>query len=458
MGRRPGSRRRGGWRRKGAQLQVYVHLHDGPGGFRSALRPLDTPAKALQDWIDDQCTEYRRQYPRATRGTLAADMPTYLQLLVNRPALQRDRTHHLAWWCARFGHRSRHALQPHELETALNELLAAGAAPSTVKKYRTALYHLFTKLDGRNAPNPLRDVPPPREPDPLPRAIPYEIIDAIFRYMPETRYPRKIDAARAALVYAAATAPRANRSAIARAHGLSETMVRKIVLRHGQRWDGASQTKARLRLMAYVGLPPPQIRALTRADIDLDAETILAHGRKKGGGTRPMLLPLTPRGLDAARAFINANAFATNGHFSMSSCLNAWRRAITRLCDALEQETETRPMGEHLRRELAACVPYDMRHSYLTEAQLATGNIRTTQSLALHSDSRMTERYTLAAVAPELQAAARLLAQRLVGHRNGTEPPPETRETDAKWRKLRMVTIGAGDANIKAKVRNSSKK
>jgi hypothetical protein len=147
-------------------MQVYVHLHEGPGGFRSVLRPPDTPAKALQDWIDDAWTEYRRQYPHASRGTLAADILIYLKLLVNRPALRRARTFQLAWWCDRFGHRSRHALQPHELETALNERLAAGAAPSTVKKYRTALYHLFTKLDGRNAPNPLRDVPPPRERSP----------------------------------------------------------------------------------------------------------------------------------------------------------------------------------------------------------------------------------------------------------------------------------------------------
>jgi integrase len=440
-------------------MQVYVHLHEGPGGFRSVLRPPDTPAKALQDWIDDAWTEYRRQYPHASRGTLAADILIYLKLLVNRPALRRARTFQLAWWCDRFGHRSRHALQPHELETALNERLAAGAAPSTVKKYRTALYHLFTKLDGRNAPNPLRDVPPPREPDPLPRAIPYEIIDAIFSHMPEKRYQQKIDAARAALVYAEASAPRANRSAIARAYGLSETMVRKIVLRHGQRWDGASQTKARLQLMAYVGLPPAQIRALDRPDIDLDHGTILAHGRKKGGGSRPVLLPLTPRGLEAARAFIAADAFAHNGHFSMSSLLNAWRRAINRMCNALEQEARTRTTGEQLRRELADRTPYCLRHSFLTEVQLATGNISVTQSHALHTDSRMTRRYTLAAVAPELQAAAELLAERRVGgHRNGTEPSRAMTEDVEKWPNLAKAMIGRSVANMQAKARHSSKK
>jgi integrase len=458
MARRTGARRRGGWRRYGDKIQVYVRVHAGAGGFRSILKPLNTPIKERQDWIDDQVTEHRRQHPRLARGTLAADAQTYLKLLVNRPSLRRDRASQLAWWCARFGHRPRWSLKAIELETALNELLAAGKAASTVKKFRTALYHLFTKLDGKNASNPLRDVPPPREPDALPRAIPYEIIDEIFRYMPDVRYARKLDDARAALIYAEAMVPGANRSAVARAHGLSETMVRKIVTRHGRRFDTTSQTKARLQLMAYVGLPPAQIRALTPADINLEDKTLLAHGRKKGGGSRPLLLPLTPRGVDAARAFIAANAF---GAFGTSPPLNAWRRAIHRMCTALEKDPETRPVGEQLRRELADRVPYDLRHSFLTELQLATGNISATQSHALHADSRMTRRYTLAAVAPELQAAADLLGQRRVGQRPATELQPNDAENVQTRRNTAQIvasTMARHGANVLAKVRDSSKK
>jgi hypothetical protein len=61
----------------------------------------------------------------------------------------------------------------------------AGSGPRrNVKHHRTALFALFTALDGKDAPNPLRDVKPLRTDDPEPRAIPYAIIDAILDAMP----------------------------------------------------------------------------------------------------------------------------------------------------------------------------------------------------------------------------------------------------------------------------------
>jgi hypothetical protein len=72
--------------------------------------------------------------------------------------------------------------------------------------------------------------------------------------------------------------------------------------------------------------------------------------------------------------------------------------------------------GHHCRRYQDA-TSYWLRHSFLTESQLATGNVSSTQSLAMHSDIRMTRRYTLAAVAPELQRATDLVITRWRGQR-----------------------------------------
>jgi integrase len=428
MTRHAGARRRGGWRSKGSKVQVYVRVYKGQGGLKTATFSRDSTAEARRKWIDDTYTDYRRKHPRGTPGTLAGDVPRYLELLVDRPALKRDREFQLAWWCARFGSRPRWSLEPTELEAALKSLLADGVAASTVKKYRTALFHLFTKLDGKRHDNPLRDVPPPREPDALPRAIPYEIIDEIFRHMLDRRYERKLDPATASRLYADAIVVGANRSAVAKAYGVSETMVRKIVNRRSRRCDRASQTKARLQVMAYVGLPPALIRALEPDDYDRDEPSVLARGRKKGGGTRPERLPLTPRGVEAMNAFVAADAFeqvqrdGRRTAFSMSSALKVWRGAIRRMCDALEHDVETRAAGQQLRRELAVRTPYDLRHSFLTEVQLATGNIHATQRMATHADPRTTRRYTLAAVAPELKGVAVLLAARLAGQRPVGQP------------------------------------
>lgn len=416
------SRRRGGWRRKGKKIQAYVRVHDADGGFRTNMYDLGTSPKVMQDWIDKEYSDYRRKHPKGARGTLAGDVPVYLPLLADRPRTQQQRGHQLAWWCDRFGTRPRGSLNSVELETALTELLASGKAPSTVKKYRTALYHLFTKLDGKNESNPLRDVPPPADREPQPRAIPYDIIEAIFDAIPDRRYATKLDEAEAAAIYAEATQPKANRSAVARAHGLSETMVRKIVNKEGRRFDQVAIGKAVLRVMAYTGLPPAQIIQLEEQHIDWDAPSVLAQGRKKGGGTRSVRLPLVPQGVSALRAFAAANGF---GHIFSSSSLNkAFRRGVSRMCARLEADRATRAIGEQLRTELARATPYWLRHSFLTESQLATGNISATQSLAMHTDARMTRRYTLASVAPELQRAAAQLTARWGGQRDGNETTP----------------------------------
>ena len=54
----------------------------------------------------------------------------------------------------------------------------------------------------------------------------------------------------------------------------------------------------------------------------------------------------------------------------------------------------------------------------LLAKDLASGNIRATQALAMHADVRMTERYTLAAVDPALQAVVAQLGYRLPRSRN----------------------------------------
>lgn len=419
MTKKRGSRRRGGWRRKGGKLQAYVRLFTGKGGLKTRTYPLDTAPSVMQDWIDRTWQKYRKRTPRAIAGTLRADVKhEYLPLLVDRPKTQQQRSTQLAWWCERFGDRDRSTLKAVELETALNELAAAGKTASTVNKYRTALYHLFTKLDGKNEPNPLRDVPLARGADPLPLALPYDIIEAIFEAIPDRRYVTKLDPDTAARIYTEATQPHANRSAVARAHGLSETMVRQIVARAGRRADVAAQNKLRLRVMAYTGLPPEQIRGLDAKDIDAMTSSVLVKGRKKGGGTRSARLPLVPAGLAALQALVAAGAL---GPFSSSGLNETFKRGITRMCNRLEAKPETSKIGAQLREELKDVTAYALRHSFLTEAQLATGNINATQGLAIHADARMTRRYTLAAVAPELQQAAAQLTARWGGQRAGNE-------------------------------------
>jgi integrase len=301
-----------------------------------------------------------------------------LKTLVDRPALQALRRVHLAWWVSRFPNRYRHTLIAPELRASLAEFAVtkiqrwpnrppALPTPSTIRHYRTALYSLWTALDGKDAPNPLRDVKPPRSDDPEPRALPYEIIDGILAAMPE------------------------------RGQGLRD-----------QPRGDVSKTRARLKVQAYVGLPSKQVMLLREEHVNWQEPSLLVHGRRKGNGTPTTRLPLVPQAVAALREFFDAKA---EGPFSTSSARQSFRRA----CQAYLQQTAAQDpeQAKRLAALLKDARPYDLRHSYLTMTYLASEDIHITQKMGQHSDPRMTNRYTLAAVDPRLRAAAARLAQML---------------------------------------------
>jgi integrase len=299
----------------------------------------------------------------------------------------------------RFGGRPRHSLRTDELRSALASFAATArqawpttkrpaAKPSaaTVRHYRTALFSLYTALDGKNAPNPLRDVTPLRSADAEPRAIPYAVIDTIFAAMPE------------------------------RSQGL------KGVTRKG----GRSKTKVRLRVMAYIGLPPAQIARLKPEHVQWDEATVLVLGRKKGKGTKAARLPLIPQGVAALRDLF---ALGAAGKFSTSSARTSWRRGIAAVVAQLAaRDAEA---ARQFDEALKGARPYDLRHSYLTESYISSKDIRATQALAMHSDARMTERYTLAAVDPRLQDVAARLGIRLGVPADVPAKPAEQPRTSA---------------------------
>jgi integrase len=144
-----------------------------------------------------------------------------------------------------------------------------------------------------------------------------------------------------------------------------------------------TKTKARVLVMALTGLPHATLMRLTPESVQWDEMTLLVPRRRKGKGTKTRVLPLTP---DAVAAFRMLDRYDGWGTFSASSL----RRSLHRAC-------------------AEAGVPemrgYDLRHSFGTAAYLASGDIRAVQALLDHSDAKLTERYTLAAVDERMQAA-----------------------------------------------------
>jgi integrase len=360
----PGIRRRGsGW-----QTRVKVR-----GEESWEQWPLDTPLSELLDWIKDEKARLRTTLPKVQAGTFAADARKYLA----RPDVHAlptfdERTQHINEWVAVFGPRRRRKITPDLIAAQRDRWLAdtddGRYAPASVNKRLRALSNLWTLLDGRRAPNPVLEVAECEEPDPEARGLPYEVIEAILAAIPDTAIGRKKDGTRTT----------------------------------GKNIPRPSKTKARLRVIAYTGLAHAQLKQLDREDVDLETGTIRLVARRKGRKLRraqdrpiPQLLPLLPQAIEAFKTFDRLGCW---GPFSNSSMWKAFSRA----CKTLK---------------ITGLRPYDFRHSFATAVYAETRDLRVTGKFVGHRSERTTKRYTIAAVAPHVQAALTRVGERLAVHR-----------------------------------------
>lgn len=373
-----------GIRRHGAGWQTVAKVR---GERAYASWPLDTPLREMTEWQKDEKARLRTTLPAIKAGTFAADATRYLALpAVKTMPTYAERNHHISAWCAVFGARRRRSVKPYEIEaqrdrwlTEPREVADDGTvvrgplSANAVNKRLRALSNVWTRLDGRRAPNPVLEVVECEEPDPEARGLPYEVIEAILAELPETAVGVKKDGTRTA------------------GNGVARP----------------SKTKARLRVIAYTGIAHKMLKALTRDQVTLfepDADghetggTLLLPARRKGKKPKraqdkplPTMVPLIPQAAAALRAFDRLDCW---GPFSNSSMWKAFTRACGRL-------------------GLEGLRPYDFRHSYLSAVYAETRDLRVTGHLGGHRSDRTTKRYTIAAVAPHLQAAAEKVATRL---------------------------------------------
>lgn len=257
------SKRHPGVRRKGRRWEVDVRVR---GQLYSKTFPLDTPMSDMQQW------RARQKQKAPERGTLDDAIQQYLATVKHMPSYA-DRARDLETWSRTLGgHRSRSAITTQEIDAALSGWLTEGYSATTVQHRRTALLHLYHRLDGKDAPNPVRRAQRPQEAPPEPRYIPADAVRDIVNHIPWKR------------------------------------------------------SRARLRLMAATGLPQKLIGQLTAASYDHGA--LLIPARRKGKGAPMRRLPLSHQGRRAWQAFVAAKAF---GPFSNSMLHKVFRQTRDRL-------------------------------------------------------------------------------------------------------------------------------
>src|SRR5581483_8033761 len=138
------------------------------------------------------------------------------------PAAYEERERHLGLWKDALGGSTlRTAVTREDVSRVLQDWRSQGLSGDTCNKRRTALLAFYNALDGKSGSNPVRDVPKFAAAPALPRALPYDLIAKAFRKMPRCK------------------------------------------------------TRARLKVMAYTGARPVQVRALVPDDWDDQRATLL---------------------------------------------------------------------------------------------------------------------------------------------------------------------------------------
>ena len=364
--REPGQRRlpSGKW-------QVYVRVK-APGDTRSRFISTTFPADSLvtdrRRWRERVRLDARVGSALTPLGetTFAEDADRYLESVAALPTIQQRRQH-IQEWVVLFAHRPRVSIRPHEIRAQRDRWLTEPRtdqqgrprppyAAGSVNKRLRALSNLWRVLDGRHAPNPVREVPEADEIEGKPRALPYGVIQAILQAMPDvTRAPR------------------------------------------GTRRAAGSQTKARLAVMAWTGLAHGQLAGLRPDDIDWQGPSLWVRGRRKGAAGQARKghrKPIPAEAIAALRRFDDLDCW---GDFSRASM----RKSLRAAC----RKVEAQFAQDGLAIDLSRVRPYDFRHSYATALLAATRDLKTTQRLMLHGAASTTERYARAAVDPMLVAA-----------------------------------------------------
>ena len=229
-----------GIRRDGnGRIRAYVRAN---GKLRFKRFPPGTSLDSVRRWRMD--TRVSLELTKSAAGTLAADIEPFPRQIADRPRLVAERRQQLEWWTARLGHLRRHAIAPPDARAALADLRRTHAA-STCNHYRQALFSLYRTFDGRDAPNPVRDVPPFPNPAPQARGLSYDTVLSILASMSDQG---------------------------------------SAIVKGRPRVDG-SAAKARCRVLAFTGMRPSELMRYRPEHWDRARQTLVVF-TGKGGRTR----------------------------------------------------------------------------------------------------------------------------------------------------------------------------
>lgn len=272
MPRSPRTRLSEGIFRDATGLSAVVAVRDLQ---REKRFPFGTALEELRGWRKRTRVELEAIAPRATRGTLAADIEAYLRQIKALPSA-RTRKSELKAWAAKFGALPRSRLKPSVIREMMGAWAEAGVKPKTINNRVQTLATMWRALDGARSVTPCDDIP----------AL------SVERTPPVAVHPRVIRRVAAALAR-----------------------------REQDGWLTTAKTRARFMVLAACGRRPSEVMRAQPEDVDLTRRVWAVRDGK--GGWSPGVY-LNDDMLAAWQVFIAAQAW---GPYNTSSFAEALREA-----------------------------------------------------------------------------------------------------------------------------------
>jgi site-specific recombinase XerC len=187
-----------------------------------------------------------------------------------------------------------------------------------------------------------------------------------------------------------------------------------------------SKSRAMLKVMAATGHPFERQRKLVPLHVQLDQRRVFLVSRKKGKGTAGRWYALTDDGVKAYQEFVDQEAWGGARRASLYVCFLRGHAAANR-----KRALVNAPLIPPIR-------PYDLRHSFGTEAYRREGDIRAVAEL-LDCTVETALRYTLGAVPARMQAVVDALNQ----------PEPKAKKPRSKMKRMARESGTVGNSEQK---------
>jgi integrase len=328
--------------------------------------PLGYSVEKIKAWRHGAIEDLLLASPApAESGTLAADVDRFVAKLPNVGRYRSDSVSILkAWQVSPLGTTPTPLIERADVVDQLDRWAESGVAVGTRNRRLSRLRVMFRRLYN-DAPNPTDKIRFQREPESEPRDIPIHIVRLIVDSL--------ADVGRAA---------------------------------KGETRPEVSETKIRLRVMAWTGIPGATLRRVTSRHLDLDNARVYVTFRRKGQGSHAAWIALLPDGVAALRDFQAAGLIGKS--WNRSSMRKTFHRGIARakvVAQRHADETGDKTWLTDLANLPPHCKPYDLRHSFAAEMYRQTSDIRAVAALLQHADLETTKRYTAGAVSDRVAAA-----------------------------------------------------